>query len=131
MTRDHLYVRTAQDISTDGAWSAPLAVVDTPPEILVRVLKARAMDRWAIFYNCLRSLRPFVSDICLQYTKTLDLKGAGGLGGLTLFDGPRYTGVSHYALGLVGQDQRYTSGVYRKDPAICDDGRGRGPDCPA
>jgi hypothetical protein len=112
--RNHLYVRTAHDIATDRAWSAPTIVLDMPPEILVRVLKARGMPRWAIFYNCLRSAKPFVSDICLQYTRTLDLAGPDGLGGLTLFDGPGYTGVSRYALGLVGEDKRFDSGAFLK-----------------
>jgi hypothetical protein len=112
--RNHLYVRTARDISTNGAWSAPTALLDMPPEILVRVVKARGMDRWVISYNCLRSVSPFVSDICLQYTRTLDLTGPDGLGSLSLFDGPTYTGRSQHALGLIGRDRSTTSGDFLK-----------------
>ena len=112
--RDHLYVRTAQDISSNARWSEPSAILDMPPEILVRVAKARGMDRWAVIYSCLRSTQPVVVDVCLQYTQNLNLTGPGGIGSLQLFDGPAYTGRSRYALGLVGADPSFDSGAFIK-----------------
>jgi hypothetical protein len=100
--RNHLYERTAQDVGGDGQWSAPAIVMDVPAEIIVRVAKARGMDRWAITYSCLQSDHPFVSDICLQYTADLSVHGPRGIAGLTLFQTP-YHGVSGFALNLRGR----------------------------
>jgi len=100
--RNHLYVRTAEDIDSDGQWSAPSIIMDVPPEIIVRVAKARGMNRWAVIYSCLRSARPFVSDICLQYTGDLSVHGPLGISGLKLFNAP-FNGVSDFALGLRGR----------------------------
>jgi hypothetical protein len=99
--RNHLYERTAQDIGSDGQWSAPTIVLDVPAEVIVRVAKARGMDRWAVTYSCLQSDRPYVSDLCLQYTADLSVQGARGLAGLSLFQDP-YNGVSGFALGMRG-----------------------------
>jgi hypothetical protein len=112
--QNHLYLRTSADIGTNGTWSAPKIVMDLPPEIMIRVSKAPGMDRWAVLYMCLRSLTPFVSDVCLQYTSNMNLSGPGSLGALQLFDGPVYHGVSAYALGLVGADKRYLAGKFLK-----------------
>jgi hypothetical protein len=103
--RRHLYVRTARDLSANGAWSEPQVLMDTPPGILIRVAKARGMDRWAVFYNCLRSVDPRVADIGLQYTANLALTGPGSIQSLSLFDGAPYTGLSRHALGLRGSDR--------------------------
>jgi hypothetical protein len=111
---NHLYLRTSTDISTNGTWSAPRIIMDLPPEIMIRVSKAPGMERWAVLYMCLRSLNPFVSDVCLQYSANLNLSGPGSLGALQLFDGPTYHGVSHYALGLVGADNSYLAGKFLK-----------------
>ncbi len=99
---NHLFVRTATSISTNGVFSPPRPVLAVPPQILIRVAMARDMQRWAVFYTCLRSLHPLIFDICLQYTQNLNLSGPGSLADLQLFDGPVYTGLSHYALGLAG-----------------------------
>jgi hypothetical protein len=112
--QNHLYLRTSADISTNGTWSAPKIIMDLPPEIMVRVSKAPGMDRWAVLYMCLRSLTPFVSDVCLQYSANMNLSGPGSLGALQLFDGPVYHGVSRYALGLVGADKSYLAGKFLK-----------------
>ena len=112
-SKNHLYLRTADDISADARWSEPTIVMDVPPEILVRVAKARNADRWAVFYNCLRSVRPFLSDICVQYTSTLQVTGPGGIASLQLFDAP-YTGVSRFALGLLGGAANLRSGGFLK-----------------
>lgn len=107
-TRSHLYVRTAPDIATNGRLSPPRAVLDVAPEMLIRVARVTGTgaggggDRWAVFYNCFRRLAPPVSDICLQYTRDLALDRPGGIGGLALFDGPGFSGVSRHALGLTG-----------------------------
>jgi len=100
--RAHLYLRTASDIGTNFRWSPPRIVMDVPPEVLIRVAKARDMARWTVFYSCLRSARPKVYDVCLQYTENLKISGPGSLSALRLFDGPVYDGVSGDALGLTG-----------------------------
>ncbi|MCB8883365.1 hypothetical protein ACELLULO517_24165 [Acidisoma cellulosilytica] len=102
-TRNHLYLRTTKDIGSDGQWSAPSIVTDVPPEVIVRVAKARGMDRWAVIYSCLKSAHPFRSDLCLQYTRDLSVSGPRGIAGLTLFQTP-YNGVSGFALGLLGRE---------------------------
>ena len=101
-TSNHLFVRTAIDILHNGAFSPARPVLAVPPEILVRVAMAKDMKRWAVFYTCLRSLRPLIFDVCLQYTQNLNLSGPGSLADLQLFEGPAYSGLSHYALGLAG-----------------------------
>jgi hypothetical protein len=99
---NHLFVRTARDITRNGQFSAARPVLAVPPEILIRVAMASDMKRWTVLYTCLRSLHPRHFDLCLQYTRNLNLSGPGSLADLQLFDGPRFTGLSHYALGLAG-----------------------------
>jgi hypothetical protein len=111
---NHLYVRTAKSLASNGQLSEPRVVLDVPPEIMFRVAKAHDMNRWAILYNCLRSVQPLVLDICLQYTANMNIGGDGGLGSLVLYDGPPVTGRSHYALGLVGGDKNFDSGQFLK-----------------
>jgi hypothetical protein len=106
---NHLYVRYADDVSHNERWSEPTIIMDTPPEILIRVSLAPEMDRWVIFYNCARSTAELVFDVCIQYTSGLDLVGPHGIGGLQLFDGPVYTGRSRHFMGLrgVGNNDRF------------------------
>lgn len=99
---NHLFVRTAASITGNGAFSPARPVLAVPPEMLIRVAMASDMKRWTVLYTCLRSLHPVIYDLCLQYTQNLKLSGPGSLGALQLFDGPVYTGLSHYALGLAG-----------------------------
>ncbi len=112
-SRNHLYLRTADDISADGRWSEPTIVMDVPPEILIRVARARHADRWALFYNCLRAVQPFLSDICLQYSDSLQITGPHGIAALALFDKP-FNGVSPFALGLRGGARSIWSGGFLK-----------------
>ncbi len=109
----HLYLRTADDISGAGRWSEPSVVMDVPPEVIVRVAKARGADRWAVLYSCLRSLRPFLSDICVRYTATLAIDGEGGLSALRLFNAP-FDGISGSALGLLGGSANLRTGGFLK-----------------
>jgi hypothetical protein len=109
--RNHLYVRTATDLSANGAWSAPQSITDTPPMVLVRVAKAVGMDRWAVLYNCLRSSAEAVSDICLQYTGNMKITGPGSLGDLLLLDRAKSMGNSPFALDLRGGNLRSTGGA--------------------
>lgn len=99
---NHLFVRTATSVTGNGAFSPARPVLAVPPEILIRVSMASDMKRWTVLYTCLRSLHPVIYDLCLQYTQNLNLSGPGSLGSLRLFDGPPFTGLSHYALGLAG-----------------------------
>ena len=111
--RNHLYLRTAEDISADGRWSAARPVLDLPPEMLIRVAKARNMDRWVLAYNCLRTTQPVTFDVCVQYTSSLAVDGADGIGGLRLFDGAVFNGFSTHALGLVGGDRAARTSLIR------------------
>lgn len=112
--QNHLYVRTATDLSTNGAWSEARPIMDVPPQIVIRVAKAVGMDRWAVFYNCMRPGATIIPDICLQYTTDMSLTGPGGIGDLELFDGPTFTGKSRYALRLLGANEPGPEGWFFK-----------------
>jgi len=121
---NHLYVRTATDLTANRRWSAPQIVMNVPPQIMVRVAPARFMDRWAVIYMCLRSVHPFVSDLCLQYSQNMNLTGPGSLGALVLFDQP-YDGLSADTLGLVGANNPDGSATTLKiQPYFLTDGAG-------
>jgi len=84
-----LYYRTAKNLSRaeENAWSPERRVgphLLTGPSI-VRVAKAKGMDRWMLAYNCYRPT-DHLSDICVQYTKDLSVEGASGLGGIEFAD---------------------------------------------
>ncbi|GLS43210.1 hypothetical protein [Methylobacterium brachythecii] len=70
-----LYLRTSRDVTAEKAWSAPQTVIDVlPPDTLVRVGKAKGMERWAMAYSCFRPADAPggpVADICLHYTADL------------------------------------------------------------
>jgi hypothetical protein len=91
--RINLYHRTSVDVST-GIWSPAEIVLELHGFEMIRVAKAKNLDRWAIMYGCYANK---VQDICLQYTKTLDVMGPGGLGDLRL--------TSDDALGFSGNGQ--------------------------
>lgn len=99
--RTALYLRTAEDLSTRRVWSGPRAILGPlPPTSLVRVARAKGMQRWAVSYSCRRPANAPggpVADICLQYTATLDLDG---IGALTLYADPVEAGRSPAYLGL-------------------------------
>jgi hypothetical protein len=84
----HLYHRTSSDVA-GGVWSAPQAVATVADFSMIRVAKAKALDRWAVLYGCYVK---GVQDICLLYTETLAVVGQGGVSDLRL--------TSDYALGL-------------------------------
>jgi hypothetical protein len=103
LTRNGLFVRHANDISVDSAWSAPTHLLDVPAEMLIRVAKASGMARWVVAYNCTHADGPSVSDVCLQYSANLDLTGKGSLASLRLFQsGNSDRKASAYSLGLIG-----------------------------
>ncbi|GEP08299.1 hypothetical protein [Methylobacterium gnaphalii] len=70
-----LYLRTSRDVTAEKVWSAPQTMIDVlPPDTLVRVGKAKGMERWAIAYSCFRPANAPggpVADICLHYTTDL------------------------------------------------------------
>lgn len=84
----HLYHRTSTDVA-HGVWSAPETVAAVADFSMIRVAKAKTLDRWAVLYGCYAQ---GVQDVCVQYTKTLAVIGPGGLSDLRL--------TSDYALGL-------------------------------
>lgn len=96
-----LYLRTSRDVTAEKAWSAAKTVAEgLPPNTLMRVAKAKAMDRWAVGYNCFRPANAPggpVADICLHYTPDLSV---GSIAGLTLFSEPAAAVRSSAYLGL-------------------------------
>lgn len=100
---NHLYYRTATDLSVNGAWSDPVVVMDVAPQAMLRIAKARTMDRWVVTYNCLRA-GTRISDVCLQYTDNMEITGRGGIASLQLYQ-PGPSGSSSYYLGLTGDDR--------------------------
>ncbi|MET0257337.1 MAG: hypothetical protein ABW179_02055 [Methylobacterium sp.] len=96
-----LYLRTSRDVSAEKAWSAPQVVLETlPPDTLVRVGKAKGMERWVMAYSCFRPANATggpVADICLHYTSDLS---PGAFKDLPLFAEPARAArsASHLAL---------------------------------
>lgn len=110
----NLYVRTALDVSGNSGnfWSLPTKLNKSPlPNgTLIRVAKAKDMNRWALFYNCYDQNSR--SDICLQYTENLELTGAGGIASLDFFtDGnlhsPFYMGLNTQSCPYSARAQHY------------------------
>ncbi|GEO98382.1 hypothetical protein [Methylobacterium haplocladii] len=96
-----LYLRTSRDVGAERAWSAPRTVIETlPPDTLVRVGKAKGMERWVLAYSCFRPANAAggpVADICLHYTADLSL---GAFKDLPLFAEPASAARSPAHLGL-------------------------------
>ncbi|GJD72494.1 hypothetical protein [Methylobacterium goesingense] len=96
-----LYLRTSRDLTADRPWSAARTIAQPlPNQSLVRVAKARDMDRWVVAYRCNRPANTMdgpVSDICVQYTADL---APGSLAGLTWFSEPQAIMRSTAYLGL-------------------------------
>jgi hypothetical protein len=82
----NLYHRTSKDVST-GVWSLQEIIFKMPEILMVRIAKAKDLDRWAVMYGCYVNK---IQDVCLQYTKTLDVFGPSGISELHL--------TSEYAL---------------------------------
>ncbi|MDP4004027.1 hypothetical protein Q8W67_11190 [Methylobacterium sp. NEAU K] len=99
--RTALYLRTSQDLSAPKVWSAPRRLAGPlPPGSLVRVARAKGMQRWAVSYTCQRPANAPggpVADICLQYTSDMTLDG---IGALKLYADPVEAGRSPAYLGL-------------------------------
>ncbi len=84
----NLYLRTSTDVRR-GGWSPAKLVLSSIGLRMVRVAKAWNLDRWAVMYGCYVGN---LQDICVQYTRSLDVFGPGGLSDLQL--------TSDFALGL-------------------------------
>jgi hypothetical protein len=99
--RTALYLRTSQDLSGPKVWSSPRKLAGPlPPGTLVRVARAKGMQRWAVSYTCQRPANAPggpVADICLQYTGDMSLDG---IGALKLYADPAEAGRSPAYLGL-------------------------------
>ncbi len=96
-----LYLRTSRDPLAERTWTAPVTLLEgLPADTLVRVAKARGMDRWAVAYSCSRPVTVSggpIADICLHYTADLS---PGSISALTLFADPVAAGHSTAYLGL-------------------------------
>ncbi|WP_247636546.1 hypothetical protein [Methylobacterium sp. 37f] len=96
-----LYLRTSRDLTADRVWSAPRTIAEPlPAQSLMRVAKARDMDRWVVAYRCNRPANTMdgpVADICVQYSADL---APGSLAGLTWFSEPQAIMRSTAYLGL-------------------------------
>jgi hypothetical protein len=90
----NLYLRTSEDIRTDG-WSPEKLVIPAISLGMVRVAKARNLERWAVMYGCFVGK---LQDICVQYTQNLAVFGPGGISDLRL--------TPEFALGLSSDGQR-------------------------
>ena len=99
--RTGLYLRTAQDLSGPKVWSVAKKLAGPlPPGSLVRVARAKGLQRWAVSYSCQRPANAPggpVADICLQYTADMNLDG---IGALNLYADPIEAGRSPAYLGL-------------------------------
>ncbi|MBE7247904.1 MAG: hypothetical protein INR63_23415 [Actinomycetospora chiangmaiensis] len=99
--RTALYLRTAQDLAGPKVWSVARKLAGPlPPGSLVRVARAKGMQRWAVSYTCQRPANAPggpVADICLQYTADMSLDG---IGALKLYADPVEAGRSPAYLGL-------------------------------
>jgi hypothetical protein len=76
----NLYHRTSVDIGS-GSWSPPEVIQKVNDFEMIRVAKAKNLPRWAVMYGCYVHK---IQDVCLQYTKTLDVFGPGGISALQL-----------------------------------------------
>lgn len=96
-----LYLRTSPDLTADRPWSSARLVAEPlPGQALVRVAKAKGMDRWAVAYSCNRPANTMdgpVADLCVQYTGDLSI---GSLAGLVWYSEPVAIMRSPAYLGL-------------------------------
>jgi len=96
-----LYLRTGRDPAADRPWSSARLVAEPlPGEALVRVAKAKGMDRWVVAYSCNRPSNTMdgpVADLCVQYTPDLAL---GSIAGLKWYADPMAIMRSPHYLGL-------------------------------
>lgn len=96
-----LYLRTSKDLTAERVWSSARTVAaPLPSSTLVRVAKAKGMDRWVVSYSCNRPANTMdgpVADLCVQYTPDLSI---GSLANLTWFSEPITNRRSEAYLGL-------------------------------
>jgi hypothetical protein len=99
--RTALYLRTSKDLAGQKVWSTARKLAGPlPPGALVRVARAKGMQRWAVSYTCQRPANAPggpVADVCLQYTADLNFDG---IGALKLYADPIEAGRSPAYLGL-------------------------------
>jgi hypothetical protein len=78
-----LYLRTSRDLTADRVWSvARLVAEPLPAQVIVRVAKAKGMERWAVSYSCHRPANTSdgpVADLCVQYTADLSIESLKSL----------------------------------------------------
>ena len=88
--KTYLFQRQTTDIaSLNNTWSAAEKVSNEvlPLGTVVRVAKAKNMDRWVVLYNGYHgSTSGWVGDLFIQYTKDLSIIGDGGLSSIEFFD---------------------------------------------
>lgn len=101
----NLYHRTSADVGT-GVWSPEEIVLKMPGITMVRVAKAKDLDRWVVMYGCYVG---HIQDVCLQYTETLNVVGHGGLSDLSL--------TPDYAMGFSddGKPRSFTQPYWLTD----------------
>lgn len=96
-----LYLRTSRDLTADRVWSiARTVAAPMSAETLIRVAKAKGLDRWAVSYTCIRPANAAsgpVADLCVQYTTDLSI---GSLAALKWFSEPVSAGRSTHYLAL-------------------------------
>jgi hypothetical protein len=102
----NLYLRTSADLRHDR-WSSEKRVSPAIGLGMVRVAKAWNLDRWAVMYGCYVGK---IQDICVQYTRNLNVYGPGGLSDLHLTS-------SEFALGLArdGRARSYAQPYWLTD----------------
>ena len=65
-----LYLRTSRDLTAERVWSTARTVTaPMPAETLIRVAKAKGLDRWAAAYTCIRPASTIsgpVADLCVN-----------------------------------------------------------------
>ena len=101
--KTYLYSRTiaARDLG-QGSWSAQARVSSEPLMYgtLVKVARARGMDRWAVFYNGYKMVDGKLKcDLMLQYTENMNVVGPGGISSLRLYD--------YWAAGVAVSKDKY------------------------
>jgi hypothetical protein len=108
--RTYLFHRQTTDIAsldpTATPWTAAQKVNNEilQQSTVIRVAKAKDMDRWVVYYNGYRPGASHIEgDLFLQYTENLSIIGNGGLSSLDFFD--------YFVPGPPGPNSAYHYGV--------------------
>ncbi|MHB9037255.1 MAG: hypothetical protein ACYC64_11370 [Armatimonadota bacterium] len=114
-----LYVRTCADLTRENAWSAAQKVADKLMlGMIVRVAKARGLNRWAVLYNGYKAAK--VQDLMLQYTSNMNVVGPGGISDIKFYnefvflEGYNY-GISDKYLGLASGTDCFAQHYFMTD----------------